>query len=116
MIKLNYKGDLIYQDGPILSHYIDDENNHYLIRYFSDGIELTFKVTNENLLDFFYCKLSILNLLELSDVIYFNGSIYEFSDIPVDYLPGDKSFFNENHYEEYSISLKRTLILDIYIN
>lgn len=119
------KGDLIYQDGPVLSHFINSLNQDYLF-YWVDCDEkfnkwLVFPVTKKELSEFFIKKLNILNLIsnvytgfvyliDINDNIQYEN-IYNCSvgEIPNDYLPSDESFFDEENYESYSIELKKSI-------
>lgn len=123
--KLSKKGDLIYQDGPILSHFVNDLNQDYLF-YWVDCDEnfnkwLVFPVSKKDLSEFFNKKLSLLNLIlnvytgfvyliDINDDIeYENIYTCNTNQIPEDYLPTDESVFDEENYESYSVELKKSV-------
>ena len=61
------KGDLIYQDGPILSHFVNNLNQDYFF-YWVDCDDkfnkwMVFPVTKKELVDFFNKKLSVLAII-----------------------------------------------------
>lgn len=124
-LNLNRKGDLLYHEGPLLSHFVaaDSTREHYFYKW-SDCDErcnrwLIFKVSVENLLIFFEGKLNLLDLIQKNQFVYFadfDGDINEINaficptqKIPEDYLPSERSFFKEKQYEKYALELKKTL-------
>jgi hypothetical protein len=118
------QGDLLYHDRPLLSHFINDDNNdHYLYKW-SDCDEkahrwLVFKVSVENLKLFFETKCTLLQLVHGNPFVYFvdldtnqqqtNLILASTDNIPTDYLPSEKSFFKPKQYEKYAFELKEAL-------
>ena len=119
------KGDLIYQDGPILSHFVNTLNQDYLF-YWVDCDEkfnkwLVFPVTKKDLNEFFNKKLQLLNLISNvytgfvylidinNDIEYENIYTCNSNKIQEDYLPSDESFFDEENYEIYSLELRKSI-------
>ena len=121
---LKYQGDLIYHEGALLSHFIDNNtNNHYFYKWSDkDNIcnrWLIFKVTVKDLISFFEKKLNLLQLIQVNDFVYFidldanlnqvNSFICSTQKIPNDYLLSEKSYFKEKQYERYAFELKNKL-------
>lgn len=124
-LKLERKGDLIYHEGPFLSHFVNpiNLNEHYFYKW-SDFDErcnrwLIFKVIKEDLVSFFEGNLTLLYLIQKNSFVYFvdlDTDITEVSaficptqKIPDDYLPSEKSFFKEKQYEKYALILRNEL-------
>jgi hypothetical protein len=115
-------GDFIYYEGPLLSHFQDttQPNEHYFYRWVDDDSEvnrwLIFKVNKENLIKFFNGLFTELDLIATNNVVTFldlddslnKRGIYlsSFEDIPDDYLPSNKTFFDAGRYEPYALELK----------
>jgi hypothetical protein len=122
--KLTRQGDLLYHEGPLLSHFINEENkDHYLYKW-SDCDEiahrwLVFKVSAENLKLFFETKCTLLQLIHGNPFVYFvdldtnqhqtNLILTSTDNIPKDYLSSEKSFFKPKQYEKYAFELKDAL-------
>jgi hypothetical protein len=80
---------------------------------------LIFKVTIEHLMSFFEGKLTLMDLIQKNQFVYFvdldtdlteiSAFICPTQKIPDDYLPSAKSFFNESQYEKYALILKNEL-------
>lgn len=120
-------GDFIYYEGPLLSHFQDitQPNEHYFYRWVDDDSEvnrwLIFKVNKENLMKFFNGIFTELDLIATNNVVTFldlddklnKRGIYlsSFEDIPDDYLPSNKTFFDAGRYEHYALELKNKLEL-----
>ncbi len=124
-LTLQRKGDLLYHEGPLLTHFVNSENSneHYFYKW-SDIDEkcnrwLIFKVTAENLISFFEGNLALLHLIQKNQFVYFadfdtninevNAFICPTQRIPDDYLPSERSFFKESQYEKYALTLKNEL-------
>ena len=124
-LTLQRKGDLLYHEGPLLTHFVNSENSneHYLYKW-SDIDEkcnrwLIFKVTTENLISFFEGNLTLLHLIQKNQFVYFldldteisevNAFVCPIQKIPDDYLPSERSFFKESQYEKYALTLKNEL-------
>jgi hypothetical protein len=124
-LKLQFAGDLVYYEKPLLSHFVDPGHptEHYFYKW-SDFDEkcnrwLIFKVTIEHLMSFFEGKLTLMDLIQKNQFVYFvdldtdlteiSAFICPTQKIPDDYLPSAKSFFNESQYEKYALILKNEL-------
>lgn len=124
-LDLEYSGDLLYYEGPLLSHYIDkqDINDHYLYKWVDSDNRyhrwMVFKVDSGNIFAFLNGKISILELIEYNSLCYFldidahqevqHIRVSSVGDIPKDYLPTEDSFFEEEQYETYALELKSSL-------
>ena len=124
-IKLKLQGDLLYHEGPLLSHFVnaDNINEHYFYKWADSDDEcnrwLIFRVSVEKLQLFFEQKLSLLQLIKQNPFVYFidldndlnqkNVLICETSHIPEDYLPSANAVFKELQYEAYALVLKAQL-------
>jgi len=124
-LNLQFAGDLIYYEKPLLSHFVDpnNSNEHYFYKW-SDFDEkcnrwLIFKVSIENLISFFEGNLTLLHLVQKNQFVYFldldteisevNAFVCPIQKIPDDYLPSERSFFKESQYEKYALTLKNEL-------
>lgn len=124
-LKLQYVADLIYYEKPLLSHFVNSTNRdeHYFYKWsdFNDQCNrwLIFKVSVENLNIFFEEKLTLLQLIQENNFVYFEDLdnnlnvidtfVCPTQKIPHDYLPSERSFFKENQYEKYALVLKKEL-------
>ena len=118
-------GDLLYHEGPLLSHFINENNpyEHYFYKW-SDCDDtcnrwLVFRVATNNLKAFFKGKLNLLELIKQNPLVYFMDLDNDIETkqvvvcpkgaIPEDYLPSENSFFKEKKYEKYALILRDTL-------
>jgi hypothetical protein len=124
-INFQHKGDLLYHEGAFLSHFINLANidEHYFYKWSDCDSSCNrwkiFRVSIENLLLFFEEKLTLLQLIEKNNFVYFvdldtklnqiNAFVCPTKKIPEDYLPSENSFFKEKQYEKYAITLKKEL-------
>lgn len=125
-LKLKRQGNLLYHEGPLLSHFIneDNPNEHYFYKW-TDCDDtcnrwLVFRLSSEGLKSFFEKKSNLLNLIRENPFVYFidldnnlsqnNLVICSTDKIPADYLPSENSFFKEEQYEQYAIQLKDSLL------
>jgi hypothetical protein len=124
-IKLKLQGDLLYHEGPLLSHFVNEDNinEHYFYKWVdSDAVcnrWLIFRISVEKLQLFFEQKLSLLQLIKQNPFVYLidldndlnqkSLVICETSHIPDDYLPTANSIFKELQYEDYALLLKAQL-------
>ncbi len=122
---LQRKGDLLYHDGPLLSHFINEENDkdHYLYKWtdMDDKYNrwMVFKITEADLLTFLQSNIKLLELIYRNPFVFFvdldndlninSLTLCRADKIPADYLPSQNSFYNEKHYEEYAAQLKEAL-------
>lgn len=115
-------GDLLCHEGPLLSHFVDEENpaNHYFYKW-SDCDDtahrwMIFKVTERDLSDFFQHKTTLLDIIRRNAFVYFvdleldldahQVVLVATANIPPKYLPLTGSGFDEKHYEDYALELK----------
>jgi hypothetical protein len=127
-VNFQRKGDLLYHEGPLLSHFINSENpsEHYFYKWSDCNDQhnrwLIFRISIENLNIFFDGKLTLLELIQKNDSVFFwdldtdlttvNTFVCPTQKIPSDYLPSDRSFFKESQYEPYAFILKKELKKD----
>ena len=115
-INLQQQGNLLYYEGPLLSHFVNstNPNKHYFYKW-SDFDEqyncwLVFKVSIAHLNIFFEGKLTLLQLIQENNFVYFvdldtnieeiNAFICPKQKIPTDYLQSERSYFKEKQYEK----------------
>lgn len=124
-VELTYGGDLIFYEGPLLTHYSNprDPNEHFFYKWVdSDDIHhrwMIFKITVDDLLLFFDGNWTLLDLIRINPFCYFvdiadnlkieRRFICSTEAIPEDYLPSATSIFDANHYEAYAGELKEML-------
>jgi hypothetical protein len=124
-IKLQLQGDLLYHEGPLLSHFVneDNPNEHYFYKWADSDKTcnrwLVFRISVDNLRLFFGGHTNLLQLIKQNPFVYFidldnqlnqkNVTICQTSNIPEDYLPSENAFFKESQYEEYALLLKQQL-------
>jgi hypothetical protein len=128
--KLGFKplklGDFLYHEGPLLSHFVDENNvhEHYFYKWSDSDTEcnrwLVTKFSEETLSRFLNNDISLRQVISQSAFVYLldlDNDLDEKSilvvntqDLPKSYLPSDDSFYNEKHYEKYALSLKESLL------
>ncbi len=115
-------GDLLYHEGPLLSHFVDEENpsNQYFYKWSdqNDTVHrwMIFKVTERDLSDFFKHKNTLLDIIRHNTFVYFidlepnmtssQVVLVATSDVPAKYLPFEGSGFDETGFEDYALELK----------
>lgn len=115
-------GDLLYHEGPLLSHFVDEENpsNQYFYKWSDcdDTVHrwMIFKVTERDLSDFFQHKTTLLDIIRHNTFVYFvdlesdltarQVMLVATANIPPKYLPLAGSGFDEKGYEDYALELK----------
>ncbi len=125
-------GDLIYYEGPLLSHFQDvsKPSDHYFYRWVDNDNHanrwLIFKTTDHDLVKFFNKEFSELDLIAKNNTITFLDlddnlnklGIYlsAYEDVPSDYLPAQQAFFEASRYEPYAIELKNKIELSLKEN
>ena len=119
-------GDLLWFEGPILSHFIDGKKEDYFI-FWTDQLTdcnrwLLFKVSEYGLRMFFFKKKSVRELfldtpagaawmVEIdTDANWRQHNSVDVRALPADLLPGEKSFFDHIQYEEYALDLKEQIL------
>ena len=102
--------DLVYLDGPFLSHYVSNKGEDYLF-YWVDRDEhdnrwLVLRVSLANLQKYIGRELSLRELIETpndgylyavdvdNDVCYHNVKLVQPSALPEDYLPETDSYYD----------------------
>jgi hypothetical protein len=124
-IKLQLQGDLLYHEGPLLCHFVNEENpkEHYFYKWTDcdDAYNrwLAFRISIENLRYFFDGKINLLQLIKQNPFVYLidldndlnqkSILICQTLNLPEDYLPSENSFFKEIQYEKYALQLKAQL-------
>lgn len=122
---LNKKGDFLVFEGPFLSHFYDDNGSDYLMLWVDKDSKynrwLLFKTEPIKLYQYLMKENSLRKLFEISnyEIVYFididnYGNFKKLTltikdNIPKDYLPQNKSFFDERFAENYGIYLKDEL-------
>ncbi len=115
-------GDLLYHEGPLLSHFVDEENpsNHYFYKWSDQDSNINrwmvFKITDKDLNDFFKKRNTLLDVVRHNAFVYFidlepNLNFKQIvlvanDHIPANYLPFEDSGFEEDGFEEYAKELK----------
>lgn len=134
MIKIK---DLIYFDGPLLSHFESIYKENFLFYWVDSNHKfnrwLIFRTTNQHITDYVDKKISLFDLISDenngnlykvdidNNLEYNNLSIIVFNDIPDSYLPEKNSFYTfktiNSDEELKSISEKENVgILQAYYN
>ncbi len=123
-------GDLLYSEGPILSHFIGDDGKQYLFTWVDNNDILNrwliFEVTNFEFYLFFKGSLSLKDIILNKDFVYTldldanlessRVQIVDKKNIPIEYLPSKDSFFDEDNYEPYSLKLREEVEHEIRFN
>lgn len=113
------KGNIFAHDGPILSHFVSDDGSDYFMFWVDqDKVSnrwLLFFVSKENLKRYFNAAMSLRELVFLNqkDFVYFididsnvdykNIIRKAVKDFPMEYAPGERSFFNPDFATDYRI-------------
>ncbi len=122
-ISLEHKGDLLYHEGVILSHFVENYGEHYFYKWCDCDANYNrwkiFKISVKDLFLFFEKEITLLQLIQKNSFVYFmdldnnleQKSIFicPTQKIPKDYLPSENSFFDEIEYEMYASTLKDNL-------
>lgn len=119
--KLIKEGDIFAYDGPILSHFKSDDSKDYFMFWVdNDKIYnrwLLFHVSQENIKQYFNAAISLKELVfyNQKDFVYFididdnidykNIIRIAVKDFPIEYAPGEKSYFNEKIAQPYALKL-----------
>lgn len=119
------KGDLIYYEGPLLAHYVGDDEREYLLKWVdSDDLTnrwLAFPVTQNQLYAFLKKEISLRQLIlqVKASLVYFLDLDNELKTksitaqvcekIPKDYFPTKESFYDKKYYETYAEDLLEIL-------
>jgi len=107
----NFKkiADLIYFEGPLLSHYVSSRGDDYLFYWVdrddSDNRWLVLRVSLASLQKYMAGEVSLLQLIsspndgylyqvDVDDTVcYHNVKLVQPADLPEDYLPADDSYY-----------------------
>lgn len=106
---LNKVSDLIFFDGPILSHFIDGKKNDYLFLWVDNDAKFNrwfvWKVKKVSLRQYLTKSFSLKNLLieknkdfvysiEIDNELKYNNIIaMDIDDLPINYIPEEESFY-----------------------
>ena len=112
------KGDLLFFNGPVLSHFISNTEEDYFMFWIDNDKKhtrwLLFRISSLELIVYFSKTKSLKEILldkkdepvyivDLDSSLNFNNNYITKADALIeDYLPGDKSCFNENYTTSYS--------------
>lgn len=123
--ELSKIGDLIYHEGPLLSHFINAYGEDYFFRWVDKNNKsnrwIVYKVSKEDLRKFFEKKLShkdlvlntpsgLVHFIDIDDEINFSRiTVASVENIPPSYLPPDTAVYNPSHYEKYAKELAESL-------
>jgi len=118
---LTKKGDILAHEEPILSHFVSDNGSDYLMFWVDQDKEsnrwLLFFVSSENLKRYFNTAMTLreLVLYNQKDFVYFididsnvdykNIIRKAVKDFPMEYAPGERSFFNSDFATDYRVDL-----------
>lgn len=119
------KDDLMYYEGPLISHYIDSQRNNYLMNWVDVDLKynrwLLYRVTFDNLINYVSKKVDLLNLILKNDLgitylldidknaKYKRIWIIESKKVPTDYLPSKNTFYDFEFATEYGKTLNKYL-------
>jgi hypothetical protein len=123
LMKVN---DLLFYEGPILSYFTNEYGWDFFM-YWCDNDDnfnrwLLFRVDKQQLRDFFLRKETLFQLIKHNsqgfiyiidideNIEYTNKKIVSINNIPKNYFPSVHSFYDDFHYEEYSIILKEKVL------
>jgi hypothetical protein len=127
--KLRKLGNLLYHEGPIETHYVNEKDEDFILFWVDSDKEynrwMLFKTTTSLLDDFFHKELSTLDLINKNpdgliylididdDIEYRRLYKLPVKKIPSEYLPSKDSFFNEYQFEDYAHQLRNYLSLHL---
>ncbi len=119
------KGDIIEFEGPLLSHFSDEMGEDYFMKWVDKDSEcnrwLLFNISKIDLNDYFQNSKTLRNLIKSSNEIvylididdninYKKIQVLSKDSIPENYLPTDKSIFNEKISTQYAKVLKKEIV------
>ena len=120
-------GDLLYHEGPLLSHFVDknEQNRHFLYKWTECDDKfnrwLVFYVNESSLLDFLGKEKSLRELIFNNSFVFFVDIdddldaqkiiISSTASIPSSYLPAHDAYFDEEQFENYALRLRKEIIL-----
>lgn len=127
--KLSFKpqklGDFLAHDGPLLSLFADTDNPdiYYFYKWTDSDSEvnrwLVFQVNLSILKKFLLQEVSLKGLLMQNPFVFLvdlDNDINEkqiliaaTNDLPISYLPSEKSFFKEDAFTEFATEFKKTI-------
>ncbi len=110
------QGDIVYYEGPLESHFIDENGNNYLMLWhdINKTVDrcILFKVNDNSFKEYIFGEISLYDLIQKEETVYIidiNNSEYvsiinvEINEI-VD-LPSIDSYLNEELMESYAKNL-----------
>ncbi len=121
-MKMSKSGDFLYHEGPLLSHWVNEKDEHYLMAW-CDQDEIynrwmVYKTTVTLLRKFFEEGYTLRDLIlnnpdgfvffvDIDNNIDWKRAFKVKTDcIGEGYLPGNASFFEDNGFEPYAYQLK----------
>ncbi len=129
-VKLKKMGDLIHYEGPILSHFVSENNEDFLFYWVENDEKcnrwLVYKTSNDLLNQFFNQQINhqdlirstidgFVYLIDINDNLdYQNIIITPVEQLPEVYLPSAASYYDSNNYEDYAAQLK--IYLDLHLS
>jgi len=118
---LTKKGDILFADSPVLSHFVSVNGDDYFMFWVDQDKEsnrwLLFFVSKENLKRYFNTAMSLRELVFFNqkDFVYFididsnvgykNIIRKAVKDFPMEYAPGERSFFNSDFATDYRVDI-----------
>lgn len=110
-------GDIVYYEGPFVSLFLckKEHNKFYIYKWVNrDNVAnrwLVYRVSSNDLVNYFRGKLSLLTILTKTKFVYTLDLGYEIEpilvkrvkikDIPFDYFPMENSYYNEKFATEF---------------
>ena len=123
-------GDLVYTEGPILSHFVGNDGKHYFF-YWVDNDEknnrwLVFELKSIELYKFFTNSINLKTIVSNKDFAYLIDLdsklnlhelfLVDINNLPQDYMPATKTYFDEENYEDYAHELKSEILHEFRFN
>ncbi len=125
-LSLKKMGDLVFQEGPVISHHVDENGKDYLY-YWVDADDqfnrwMVFYTSPELLSSFFEKQITWRALIKNAPekkVLFVDVdddltgryiTLSKIEDVPAAYLPMDTSYFDEELYEPYALELKKHIL------
>jgi len=123
-------GDLVYEEGPVLSHFIGDDGKQYFFTWVDSDEQsnrwMVFEVNNKELYLFFNNRISLKSIVQQKDFVYtidlneslesLQTQIVDIKNIPENYLPATNSNYDEDNFELYAQELKTEIDFEFRFN
>ena len=123
-------GDLLNYEGPILSHFVSENNEDFLFFWVESDEKynrwLVYKTNHDFLIQFFKQQITHQDLIRATvdgfvylidmddDLDYKNIIITPIEELPTAYLPSIESYYDSENYEDYAAQLK--IYLDLHLS